>query len=172
MDNRAVEAFMPRVGRRLAVSVMLALAMVLLGSPTIHARGQSPTVLMFYGGDLKAPVFLTDNDAAAFRNLLTDAKVTASELGDQPFVSVALFWAGRLDPAGNGTPVKDLKPAMAWQHGRLYLPAPGKPAVLLATRLTKGAQPVPIPSLGSAFVTGGPVSEAGLAALKRTAVIK
>ena len=53
----------------------------------LHARGQSPTVLMFYGGDLKAPVFLTDADTAAFTNLLTDASITVKELGDRPFVS-------------------------------------------------------------------------------------
>ena len=158
--------------RRLAASVALAVAAVSVASLTADARGQSPTVLMFYGGDLKAPVFLTDNDAAAFRNLLSDTAMTVREMGDRPYVSVALFWASRLDPAGNGTAVKDLKPAMAWQHGRLYLPAPGKPAVILTTRMSKAAQPVPIPSLGSAYVTGGPVSETGLAALKRTAVIR
>jgi hypothetical protein len=170
--NQGCGGNMNRVVRRIAASVALALAVILAVGITAHARGQSPTVLMFYGGDLKAPVFLTDTDAAAFRNLLTETAITVREMGDRPYVSVALFWASRLDPAGNGTAVKDLKPAMAWQHGRLYLPAPGKPAVILTTRLGKGAQPVPVPSLGSAFVTGGPVSETGLAALKRTAVIR
>ena len=159
---------MAKVLRGLATAV----ALVLVAGVTAHARGQSPTVLMFYGGDLKTPIFLTDNDAAAFRNVLSDTAVTVKEMGDRPFVSVALFWASRLDPAGNGTPVKDLKPAMAWQHGRLYPAAAGKPAVLLTTRLSKGAQPVPVPSMGSAYVTGGPVSDTALAALKKAGVIK
>ena len=149
-----------------------AMALVLVTGVTARAGGQSPTVLMFYGGDLKAPIFLQDADAAAFRNVLSDTAITVKEMGDRPFVSVALFWASRLDPAGNGTPVKDLKPAMAWQHGRLYIPAAGKPAVLLTTRLSKGAQPVPIPSMGSAYVTGGQVSDTALAALKKAGVIK
>ena len=163
---------MPKPIRRFAALVAFALAVAFSGSLAAQMGGQSPTVLMFYGGDLKTPVFLTDADAAAFRNLLADTSITVKEMGDRPFVSVALFWASRSNPAGNGTAVKDLKPGMAWQHGRLYLPAPGKPAVLLTTRLTKGAQPVPVPSLASAYVTGGPVSDGALAALKKMAVIK
>ena len=154
--------------RRLAASLALVIACA-AGSLAAQA---SPTVLMFYGGDLKAPVFLQDADAAQFRNLLTDTKITVQEMGDRPYVSVALFWASRFDPASNGTAVKDLKPAMAWQHGRLYLPAPGKPAVLLTTRFGKATAPVPVPSMGSAFVTGGPVSDTALAALKKAGVIK
>jgi hypothetical protein len=61
---------------------------------------------------------------------------------------------------------------MAWQHGRLYPPQNGKPAVLLVTALTKGGgQPVPVPSNAAAFVWGGPVSDAALAVLKARAII-
>jgi hypothetical protein len=166
----ASEGRMPRTGHKLAVSVTMALAMLVFGSRAVEA--QTPTVMMFYGGDLKAPVLLTDADAAVFRNLLSATSITVKELGDRPYTPVALFWASRLDPAQNGTRIPDLKPAMAWQHGRLYRPLPDKPAVLLVTRITKAAQPVPLPSNGAAFIWGGPVSQAGLAVLRRTAILR
>jgi hypothetical protein len=156
--------------RKRAAAVTVALVMFSFGSRALVA--QAPTVIMFYGGGLKAPVLLTEADAAVFQNLLSAAPITVKELGDRPYTPVALFWASRLDPANNGTRIQDLQPAMAWQHGRLYPPLPGKPAVLLTTRMTKGAQPVPIPSDGAAFIWGGPVSEAGLAVLRRTAVLR
>jgi hypothetical protein len=166
----ASEEPMSTAARKRAASVTIALVMIAFGSRALLA--QAPTVIMFYGGDLKAPVLLTDAAAAAFRNLLSEATITVKELGDRPFTPVALFWASRLDPAANGTRIPDLKPAMAWQHGRLYRPLPDKPAVLLVTRMTKGAQPVPLPSNGAAFIWGGPVSEAGLAVLRRTAILR
>ena len=162
---------MPKAVRRSAVTMMAALVMLIGTIQSVQA--QSPTVLMFYGGSLKAPVFLTDADAASFRNLLGPANITVKDMSDRPFTPVALFWASRLNPANNGTPIKDLKPEMAWQHGRLYSPIAGSPAVLLVTPITKGMpQSVPVPSNGAAFAWGGPVSDAGLAALKRVGILR
>jgi hypothetical protein len=166
----ASEELMPKTVRRRAAMMLAALAMFVVGGQSLHA--QSPTVLMLYGGSLKAPVFLTEADAASFRNLLGPASVTVKDMGDRPFTLVALFWASRLNPANNGTPIKDLKPEMAWQHGRLYAPTAGQPAVLLVTPMTKGSQGVPVPSNGAAFAWGGPVSEASLAILKRTGILR
>ena len=161
---------MPKAVRK-GAATMMALAMFVLAGQSLHA--QSPTVVMFYGGSLKAPVYLTDADAASFRNLLGPASVTVKDMGDRPFTQVALFWASRLNPANNGTPIPDLKPEMAWQHGRLYPAADGKSAVLLVTPITKGTpQTVPVPSNAAVFVWGGPVSDTGLAALKRVGILR
>jgi hypothetical protein len=162
---------MPQAVRKGTATMMAALVMFVLAGQSMHA--QSPTVLMFYGASLKAPVYLTDAEAASFRNLLGPASVTVKDMGDRPFTPVALFWASRLNPANNGTPIPNLKPEMAWQHGRLY-PAPdGKSAVLLVTPMTKGApQGVPAPANGAVFVWGGPVSDTGLAALKRVGILR
>ena len=160
---------MLRASRALAGSLAATLLMAGLASPTLLA--QSPTVLLFYGDPLKQPISLTEADAAAFTNLLTKATITPAELGDRPYRQVAIFWASRTNPANNGTPVAKLTPEMAWQHGRLYLPVAGKPAVLLTTAFTKGAQPVPIPSDVAAFVWGGTVSDAALAILKEKGVL-
>jgi hypothetical protein len=150
---------------------MAALLMFVLTGAALHA--QQATVMMFYGGDWKEPIFLTDADAATFRNLLTATPISVKEMGDRPYRTVALFWGSRSDPATNGKrTLAELKPEMAWQHGRLYPPQNGKPAVLLVTALTKGGgQPVPVPSNGAAFVWGGPVSDAALAVLKARAII-
>ena len=160
---------MPKAVRK-GAATMMALAMFVLAGQSLHA--QSPTVVMFYGGSLKAPVYLTDADAASFRNLLGPASVTVKDMGDRPFTQVALFWASRLNPANNGTPIPNLKPEMAWQHGRLYAAADGKSAVLLVTPMTKAAQGVPVPTNGTAFVWGGTVSDTGLAALKRVGILR
>jgi hypothetical protein len=160
---------MPRITRALAVSIAAAFVVFVAAEITLSA--QSPTVVMFYGDPLKEPISLTDADAAAFGNLLTPTSITPVDLGNRPYRSVAIFWASRTNPANNGTPVAKLRPEMAWQHGRLYLPAAGKPAVLLTTMMTKGAQPVPIPSGETKFVWGGPVSDAALAILKQRGIV-
>jgi hypothetical protein len=166
----ASEEIMSKAVRRRAAAMMAACAMFVVAGQSLHA--QSPTVLMFYNGGLKAPVYVTDTDAASFRNLLSPASLTVKDMGDRPFTAVAIFWASRLDPAGNGTPISKLKPEMAWQHGRLYPASDGKSAVLLVTKMTKGSQGVPVPSNGAAFEWGGPVSDAGLAILKRTGILR
>ena len=127
--------------------------------------------MMFYGGDWKEPIVLTDADAGTFKNLLTESPIKVTDMGDRPYRMVALFWGSRSDPARNGKPIAELKPEMAWQHGRLYPPQNGKPAVLLVTQLQKGGQPVPIPANGAAFTWGGPVSDAALGVLKQRAII-
>ena len=161
---------MPKAVRRRVATIMAVLVMFVVAAEPVWA--QSPSVLMFYGGSLKAPVYVTDADAASFRNLLGPANITVKDMGDRPFTPVALFWASRLNPANNGTPIKDLKPEMAWQHGRLYPASDGKSAVLLVTPMTKGAQGVPVPTNDAAFTWGGPVSEASLAILKRTGIVR
>lgn len=160
---------MPGLARPFAAFLFAAVVGFVAAGGTLHA--QSPTVVMFYGDPLKDPIRLTDSDAAAFDNLLKPNTIAPTDLSKRPYRSVAIFWASRSNPAGNGTPVEKLTPQMAWQHGRLYLPAAGKPAVLVTTLLQKGMQPVPIPSNDQAFGFGGPVSEAALTILKQKGVV-
>jgi hypothetical protein len=160
---------MSRASRALAGSIAATLVAIVLSGHTLFA--QSPTVLLFYGEPLKQQITLTDADAAAFTNLWTESSIKVEDLGNRPYRQVAIFWNSRSNPANNGTPVEKLTPAMAWQHGRLYLPTANKPAVLLTTRLTKAAQPVPVPSNASAFVLGGTISDAALAVLKQKGVV-
>jgi hypothetical protein len=149
----------------------MATALVVFAAAGHTLYAQTPTVVMFYGDPLKEPIYLTDADAALFGGLLAPASIKATDLGNRPYRAVAIFWASRSNPANNGTPVAQLKPEMAWQHGRLYLPTAGQPAVLLTTMLTKVAQGVPIPSNAAAFVWGGPVSDAALAVLKQKGIL-
>ena len=163
---------MSKAVRSLARSILTIVALMVI-SQTLHAQGAS--VLMFYGGTLKAPVTLTGADAAAFNNVTERASVTVGDMGARPYIPVALYWGTRADPANNGTPLAALKPEMAWQHGRFYPAVAGKPAVLLTTGMTKQmagrTQLVPVPSDGAQFIWGGPVSEAALSVLKRLGVI-
>ena len=147
-----------------------ALTVIVSGSHALQAQGA--TVLMFYGGSLQKPVMVSGADAAAFTNVTTPATISVAELGNAPYVQVALYWGTRMDPGNNGVPSADLKPDMAWQHGRLYPAANGKPAILLTTQLTKRAQPVPLPSNGAAFIWGGTVPAKALAVLQRLGIIR
>ena len=160
---------MTRALRARGLRTIAALLVFVLAGAALHA--QQATVIMFYGGDWKDKILLTDADAASFKNLLTETPISIKEMGDRPYRTVAVFWGSRSDPARNGKSIAELTPDMAWQHGRLYPPQTGKPAVLLVTRLTKFSQPVPLPSNDSAFVWGGPVSDASLAVLKQRAII-
>ena len=153
------------------VRAITASVLMLLGLQTVALYAQQPTVMMFYGGNWKEPIVLTDADARAFGNLLSETPITTKEMGDRPYRTVAIFWGSRVDPARNGKPIAELKPEMALQHGRLYPPQNGKPAVILVTRMTKQAQGVPAPGNGEAFAWGGPVSDAALAVLKQRGII-
>jgi hypothetical protein len=127
---------------------------------------------MFYGGDagLQKPVLVTGADAATFTTVTAPVSISATELAGRSYLQVAVFWGPRADPANNGTPLADLKPEMAWQHGRFYPAANGKPALLLTTQLTKRAQSVPLPVDSAAFTWGGTVSPKALAVLERLGI--
>ena len=126
-----------------------------------------PTAMLFYGGSLKTPITVTGQDVDAFGDVMRRSVITAASLGARSYVNVAMFWGPARDPANNGTPIASLTPEMAWQHGRFYPPSGSQPAVLLTTQFTKSAQPVPVPSNGSAFVGGGAVPDAALPLLRR-----
>jgi hypothetical protein len=65
----------------------------------------------------------------------------------------------------------DLKPEMAWQHGRFYPPTARHAAVLLTTLFTKRAQG-PAPDAMAAFSGGGPVPPAALDVLARAGIVR
>ena len=153
------------------VIVASAAALVLVHSaPRLQAIG--PTVMMFYGAPLKTPVFVTGADTSPFGDLHRPRSIALQDLAGRPYVSIALFWGPPNDPAVNGTRnLVDLRPEMAWQHGRFYPATATHPAALVTTSFTKGQQGVPPPQQTAMFVSGGPVSTAALAVLQRVGVV-
>jgi hypothetical protein len=124
-----------------------------------------PSVLMFYGGKLTAPVFVTGADANLFGDLLNPSKVAVKETEGRAYFKVAVFWGTQANPTGLGVALKDLKPEMAWQHGKYYPATGSKPAVLVVTILhRKNAQDVPDFSREELFQSGGALSPAATAA--------
>lgn len=153
-------------GKRVAVAC--AVAAVLLTAPS-RLLAIAPTIMMFYGGTLKQPVFVTGRDTASFGDLFHPAAVTGKDMGNRAYLSVALFLGPEADPFAKGTkPLSELTPQMAWQHARFYPATASQPAALLETPLMKGRQPVPTDA--AAFVWGGPVPPAGLAVLRRLGI--
>jgi len=101
-----------------------------------------PVIIMFYGGGLERPVFVTDT--MVFHDLENPTTIRARDLGDRKYLEVAMFWGPRFNPYRSGEkPMSELTVAHASQHGRLY-PATGRePAVLLQTIPWADAQPKP-----------------------------
>jgi hypothetical protein len=154
---------------RVFAAAMAALVVLVVAAQRVQALG--PTVLMFYGGTLKTPVFVTGPDVDVFGDVNRRSTITTEGLGSRAYVNVALFWGPARDPALNGTPIANLTPAMAWQHGRFYPPAGNEPALLLTTQLTKSTQPAPVPSNGPAFVAGGALPDTALPTLRKLGLV-
>lgn len=155
--------------RTFAIAFMTALALVILHVQPLQALG--PTVLMFYGEPLTKPVLVAGEDANAFpdRSLLGQTTVTAKDTAGRSFIKVALFWGLPGDPARNGTPLAQLTPQMAAQHGRFYPATATQPALLLTAQYMKQAQG-DLPDERTVFNSGGPVAPAALAVLQRLGI--
>jgi len=156
--------------RRTLGTSLVILGLVLVWSGRVFAIG--PTVMMFYGAPLQKPVLVTGADTAPFGNLLAQTDVAASDIVGRTPISVALFWGPSSNPANNGVPLADLKPEMAWQHGRYYPATPTKSAVLLVTAMSqKATQAMPPPTAGpSTFSWGGALVPDAIAVLKRLGI--
>ena len=152
-------------GLRSMVAAFSAGVFVLALAQRVDAIG--PSVLMFYGGKLAAPVLVTGADANLFGDLLTPSKVSAKETEGRAYLKVAVFWGTQANPTGLGIALKDLKPEMAWQHGKYYPATASKPAVLVVTTLHKKAsQSVPDFADDQLFSWGGALSPAATTAVK------
>lgn len=158
--------------RSLAVALA---AGVLVASATrpVHALG--PSVLMFYGGSLASPVFVTGADAGLFGNLLAASNVPQKDMAGRSYLKVAAFWGPASDPALRGTrALADLRPDMAWQHGKYYPATATQPAVLVVTPLhVKRASGLPDFEHAALFSWGGALSPgAASAAQAATASVR
>jgi hypothetical protein len=140
---------------------------VLVIAPAQRVEAIGPSVLMFYGGTLAAPVFVTGADANLFGDLLTPSKIATKDMSGREYLKVAVFWGTQSNPTGLGvTKLTDLKPEMAWQHGKFYAAAGTKPAVLVATALHRKANQKP-PEFNdeASFPWGGALSAQATAAV-------
>ena len=156
-------------------SLVIALAAIsLVVGATRRVSAIGPSVLMFYGGTLKAPVYISGKDAGLFGGLLEPAKVTVADTTGRAYTKVAAFWGPASDPALRGTKtLEELKPDMAWQHGKFYAPTATGPALLLVTPLhQKQGQTVPDFANDRLFSWGGPLSPAALAAVQQIVLLK
>lgn len=153
---------MPRVWRLAPLVVVTALLLVVTSVPL---RAVGPAILMFYGGELKAPVLVfpgnpSYNPTSFLWNPMSGGVQWGARgtlppnLDGRPYMSVAIFW-GRYDSA-------TLKASDASQHGRIYLKTASEPAVIVITaphmaNITHPdakPEPVPIPTSLDAFVAG------------------
>jgi hypothetical protein len=145
--------------------VALAVGVLVLGSAQ-RVQAIGPSVLMFYGGKLQTPVLVTGAEANLFGDLLTPSKVAPADIAGRTYLKVAVFWGTQANPTGLGVKLSDLKPEMAWQHGKYYPATGSKPAVLIVTTVhKKTAQRAPDFTQDESFVWGGALSPAAAAAV-------
>ena len=149
---------------RSKVAMFAAAAVVITLGQRADALG--PSALMFYGGTLAAPVYVTGAEANLFGDLLTPSNVAVKDIEGRPYLKVAVFWGTQSNPSGRGVPLAQLKPDMAWQHGKYYPATGSKPAVLIVTTLhRKVAQDLPDFRNDAAFLWGGALSPAATTAV-------
>lgn len=152
---------------RLAFSSILTAAVLLPGSPPVHAVA-GPAIVMFYGDTLAKPVHLVvDIPRLGIVDRPTNPRdVPESELAARTWVNFTAYWHHPTweryfaDPALLAT----LRPEQGSQHGRIYPPTAARPAILLSTRPRIStrpleAAPVPIPRDSDAFEWRGSLSE-------------
>ena len=163
---------MPRTSR--LASFVVAALLVVVASVSLRAIG--PSIIMFYGGDLKEPVIVypgnpSYNPTSFIWSPSGNANYYTGQRGAVPpnlegrrYVSIAIFW-GPSDGTG-------LKPSDASQHGRFYLPTETAPGALVITTPNMASagggppKPVPVPTKLDEFFAGRTLTPSGAAELK------
>lgn len=131
------------------VRVFGAVVVLFVIAAVASIRAASPAVIMVYGGALPQPVFIGPRDIADMSSPARhygflfggSTERFDQDLTGRPFLNLAMFWSGELWKKAEADPsfVQQLRPDAAEQHGRLYLPLNGEPAVVIATPFNAGA---------------------------------
>ncbi len=153
--------------RPLAFSSVLAVAVLLPVAASVHGVA-GPAIVMFYGDTLSKPVYLVVDipRLGIVDRPTTPGDVAESELAGRPHVSFTAYWHHPTWERYLADPdlMATLRPEQGSQHGRIYPPTAGRPAILLSTppRLStnpRAAPPVPIPPDSRGFEWRGSLSE-------------
>jgi hypothetical protein len=121
----------------------MALGLWVLGTVPIHAAW--PSAIIIYGGSLGELMALGPSALAGsgkYRFLYgASTDIFRKELADRPHFQLAIHWgAGAWRGAEAGSAIlSQFPPEAANQHGRLYPPAGGEPAVVVATPYMAGS---------------------------------
>ena len=136
---------MPMPGLRVFLASVVLFAVVAIAP----LRAAFPAAIMIYGGALSQPVFIGPQDIADMSGparhygflFAGSNERFDKDLTGRPFLNLAMFWFGDLWKKAEADPtiVQQLRPEMAHQHGRLYPPFNGEPAVVIATPFMAGS---------------------------------
>ena len=166
--------------RRVPSRILPIALLVFVAIAPLSAIG--PSVLMFYGGDLKEPIFVFPGNPSYNPTTFIWSPVNGGvtpgsgtrgtlppNLEGRRYVSVAIFW-GPSDATG-------LKPSDASQHGRIYLPTASAPAAIVITfpnmASSTGGPPesVPVPTSLGEFIAGWTLSSEQTTRLRQLAAV-
>jgi hypothetical protein len=151
--------------RHLTVFSLLTAAVFVLSPPPVRGFA-GPAIVMFYGDTLPKPVHLIVDipRLGIVDRPTTPRDVPESELSGRTYVNFTAYWHHPTweryfdDPALLAT----LRPEQGSQHGRVYPPTAGRPAILLSTtpRLSRRplAAAIPIPRDSNEFEWRGSLS--------------
>ncbi len=118
------------------------LAGVVCLSTVARVGAAAPSIIMIYGGPLQVPILMRHEVTSDLPRLASfwcgsgrSARQPTPALEGRPHLKVAMFWGIDIwsDPSAFDRLAPTLRPENAHQHGRLYLPASGEPAVMVST---------------------------------------
>lgn len=158
-----------------------------LSGATSSVGAAGPALFMVSGGGLERPIFLVAKDLETYQFMTCNGgyDLRPAPLPDGVFVDVAIFWNREIwrDPSSAGRIIPTLRPEMAGQHARLYLPRDGRPATVLVTKVThvvaarsngeayEWGHPSPVPLDAAAFEGGCPVSASSAAVARAAGIV-
>ena len=154
-------------------TILAFVALLLIPPGPVSAVSQS--ISMIYGESSQKPVFVTfrqvsDMETYAFLTCARSEPVKVRDLGTRPFLRIASYWDANVWKKYLDDPnlLPGLKPESANQHGRLYLPTPTEPAIVVSADFTFGS--APIPSASEDFVKSCTLTPNDLDAARRLGI--
>ena len=152
-------------------TILASAALLLIPPEPVSAVSQS--ISMIYGG--QNPIFVTfrqvsDMETYAFLTCARSDPAKVKDLGRRPFLRIASYWNANVWKKYLDDPnlLPELKPESANQHGRLYLPTPTEPAMVVSADFT--FESAPIPSRPEDFVKSCTLTPDDLAVARRLGV--
>ncbi len=120
-------------------AICLASCLAVTGSTALRGSLMSPSIVMFYGGELPAPVYMVNmSDISTFLMSLEKTDITSTEVQKAltgKHLKVSLFWGARWARfVREGRRFSELRPEDAGHHARLFPQQGDRPTLFVQTQ--------------------------------------
>lgn len=123
----------------LLAAICLASCLAASGSIAIRGSLMSPSIVMFHGDELPAPVYIVNlSEISTFLMSLERIELTSAEVQNAlpgKHLKVSLFWGARWARfVREGRPFTELRPEDAGHHARLFPQQGDRPTLFVQTQ--------------------------------------